>query len=130
MDSVFIKVPVSERRPNSSGHYYTDKGKQRFNVGTGMFSSCKSGVTEYWFEEINLPTEPKELANTLLVNAIVGLDKEGAKGLVRELCERFGLIPTDEEMFDHAMVVECKEDEELDAFRDGASFILNHIKGG
>lgn len=64
MDSVFIKVPVSERRPTSSGHYFTDKGKQRFNHNTGMFSSCKSGVTEYWFQEVHLPTE-EELNNRI-----------------------------------------------------------------
>lgn len=89
MNSVFIKVSVSDRRPKKSGHYYTDKGKQRFNVGTGMFSSCKSGVTEYWFEEIEIPTEQEIYA-------------ESGKNSTRT----------------HL------------AFERGASFILNHIKGG
>lgn len=38
-------------------------------------------------------------------------------------------LPSEEEMYNQATTVECKEDEELDAFRDGASFILNYIKG-
>lgn len=37
-------------------------------------------------------------------------------------------IPSEEEMFNHATTVECKEGEELDAFRDGANFILNLLK--
>lgn len=54
MDSVFIKVPVSERLPNESGLYITNNGVTHF------ISGCKrwAGVDPLWYlEEIELPTE-------------------------------------------------------------------------
>lgn len=131
-NKLFRSVPVLERLPAHGGYILTDIGLVQF------FPKDKSWLDDeyffcspdHWLEPIELPTDPANLSSSLLANAIVGLDKEGARGLVKELCQHFGLLPSEEETYTHAAEVECKQDEELDAFRDGANFILNLIKGG
>lgn len=128
-NKIYITVDVNKRLPSIEKYYFTSQGMVYFDKDKKSFDPTKN-LIRYWLEEIKTPDDPKELANVILTNAIVNLDKEHTQSLVRELCDRFGLLPTKEEIESAA-----EEDEDLvgvykyDAYIVGANFVINHING-
>lgn len=59
MDSVFIKVPVSERLPAIEKYYHTNQGTVYFDTDKQKFKVPFNPlyVFTYWLEECTLPTE-------------------------------------------------------------------------
>lgn len=57
--TIYRKVLCSERLPEKSSWYYTQKGMLYFDLIQGSFyeSSQFVGENEYWLEEIELPSE-------------------------------------------------------------------------
>ena len=112
MKKIYRSVSVEERLPEKEQYYTTNQGTTYFDADKQSFRVPFLGdyrVT-YWLEEITNPNQAREM--------------------VAELCEQFDLLPSEEQRYEHATEVEHKWDEVLDGFRDGANFILNHIKGG
>lgn len=130
MDSVFIKVSTKDRLPSGSGFYLTNNGHVHFLSGCKRFMGCDP---QWWLEEYSLETikDKRELTATFFVNSIRLLDEQGARHLVKELCERFHLLPSEEdinwkyplnsnELHKTTLNVGC---------RTGANYILNTLKG-
>lgn len=111
-NKIYRLVSVPERLPENDGSYITNIGAQRFEfIGKGWTRGRGDlESVEWWLEEITTPDQAREM--------------------VAELCEQFDLLPSEEQRYEHATEVEHEWDEVLDGFRDGANFILNHIKGG
>lgn len=59
MNTIYRKVLCSERLPEKSNWYYTQKGMVYFDLIQGSFyeSSQFAGENEYWLEEIELPSD-------------------------------------------------------------------------
>ena len=58
-ETIYRKVLVSERVPTVYGEYNTDVGLMEYspNPGNGWLCYPNPEPTEYWFEEIQLPSE-------------------------------------------------------------------------
>lgn len=117
-----MQISVKDRLPSVRGSYLTSVGLVNFH-GTKF-----NPWVEWWLEEVNLSSieDKRELTATVLVNAVLSLDEQGAKHLVKELCERFHLFPTDEEVFNKTLF------NGIDAtvfFKKGVDWIINRLKG-
>lgn len=125
MDSVFIKVSTKDRLPSESGLYLTNNGHVHFLAGCKRFMGCEP---QWWLEEYTLETiqDKRELTATFFVNSIRLLDEQGARHLVKELCERFHLLPSEEEISKEYKLL---QNEIIPHFKDGANYILNTLKG-
>lgn len=127
MDSVFIKVSTKDRLPSESGYYLTNNGHIHFLAGCKRFMGCDP---QWWLEEYTLENiqDKRELTATFLVNSIRLLDKQGARHLVKELCERFHLLSSDDEIEESGREGGLR-DNELQLFWEGAKWALNTLKG-
>lgn len=80
--TIYRKVLCSERLPDKSNWYYTQKGMVYFDSIQGSFydSAQFAGKNEYWLEEIELPSE--EILDALDYN---GGFKDGVKWLMEKI---------------------------------------------
>jgi|GEM_PF-993990 len=131
MEKIYRQVSVKDRLPEKDGFVtcFEEKGTMFITYFTGRLPS---GAT-HWLEEYTLETiqDKRELTATFLVNSIRLLDEQGARHLVNELCERFHLLPSEDEILEYARDEEGLEDYDMDqdVFVDGANYILNTLKG-
>lgn len=103
-NKIYRTVIISERFPDKSGDYNTDKGINYFSHSRKQFTeelTQDGGITytmevnpKWWLEEIEIPNE------------------EAIQQFANELAQE-GVY---------------KWEQEIEAYVDGASFILNHIK--
>jgi len=116
MDRLFRQVSVKDRLPEKEGKYHTNVGLVYFH-GKEFYHWI-----EWWLEEITLESiqDKRELTATFLVNSIRLLDEQGARHLVKELCERFHLLPS-EEILDAI--------DYNGGFKDGVKWIIDKLKG-
>ncbi|WP_282638075.1 hypothetical protein [Sphingobacterium thalpophilum] len=136
MDKLFRQVSVKERLPEKNGGVIgvcsPEDGLQQFYFKDGQFLDPMDDhpmkVTA-WLEEYTLETiqDKRELTATFLINSIRLLDEQGARHLVKELCERFHLLPSDEEILQAVLI---KQEKDQTQFMRGIDFILNTLKGG
>ncbi|WP_433863193.1 hypothetical protein [Sphingobacterium thalpophilum] len=138
MDKLFRQVSVKDRLPENPGSYNTDLGKLEFsknpcyNNGIWLKGNYVNNP-EIWFEEITLESiqDKRELTATFLVNSIRLLDEQGARHLVKELCERFHLLPTGEDI-NYKFPLNANEPHKTTlnvGCRTGANYILKALKG-
>lgn len=99
-NKLYQEVSVTDRLPPTSGSYLTNNGKRIFSDHINVWQRNENeGPVEWWLEVVTLDNieDKRELTATFLVNSIRLLDEQGARHLVKELCERFHLLPTEED---------------------------------
>lgn len=99
-NKLYKEVIVTDRLPQSSGYYLTNNGKRLFSDHINVWQhNSNEGPVEWWLEVVTLDhiKDKRELTATFLVNSIRLLDEQGARHLVKELCERFHLLPSQED---------------------------------
>lgn len=129
MDKLFRQVPIDDRHAGKFSMYFTSNGNVKYGEvyleQSTLLWQCdlfghKTYVThaleEYTLESIH---DQRELTATFLVNSIRLLDEQGARHLVKELCERFHLLPS-EEILDAI--------DYNGGFKDGVKWIIDKFK--
>lgn len=130
MEKIYRQVSVKERLPEIEKYYHTNQGIVYFDADQNRFRVPfdPTYTITYWLEENTLETiqDKRELTATFLVNSIRLLDEQGARHLVKELCERFHLLPSEEQISKEYKLL---KNEIIPHFKDGANYILNTLKG-
>lgn len=129
MEKIYRQVSVKERLPEKDGGIIAicspEDGLQQLYFKDGEFldpfDDYPMKVTA-WLEEYTLETiqDKRELTATFLINSIRLLDEQGARHLVKELCVRFHLLPSEEIL------------DALDyngGFKDGVKWAFDTLKG-
>ncbi len=141
MEKIYRQVPIGDNHAGTIGMYFTSNGEVKFGIVYLEQSTClwrctlfndQTYVThtleEYTLESIQ---DKRELTSTFLVNSIRLLDEQGARHLVKELCERFHLLPSDEDIDKATVQYDAfnHSDTISESFENGAKWALNTLKG-